>query len=79
MSKNKEDRHIAGLDVWEFDTKDGGTDHRIEVMFGYGGLKIEYDTTIDKVRRFFVEHRNRREKAQLALVEKVGEVGRKKK
>lgn len=80
MSKNeqkekREDRHLARFDIFEFDTEDGGTDHRIEAMFAYGGLELRYDTTFDKVRQFFTEARRKRvekqKQAQLALVEEV--------
>jgi len=67
VPKNK--KKLFSVDVFEFDTEDGGKDHSIEVHGGYGGLNIQFETTVDQVRKFFAEKREAGEKAKLKAVQ----------
>jgi hypothetical protein len=52
-----------------FDVPDPNKDYRVVVIGNQGGLKLEYETTINEVREFFTEvkakNQERRGKAKL--------------
>lgn len=50
-------RLIFGMNVYEVDMPDGGVDHRIEVSGNYGGLNLQFSSTLDQVRDFFTRRR----------------------
>lgn len=59
---------IFSVRVMEYQTEDGGKDHRIRMEGSFGGLSIHLNTTIDQIRRFFSEKRERGKKANLSVV-----------
>lgn len=61
MSSTKEEKRLVfSFEVYEFDTADGGVDHKIEVVGNYGGLNLQFTSTVDQVRDFFTKRRERK-------------------
>lgn len=66
--KESQDRKVFSMEVLEFETPDGGTDHRIEIEGGYAGLDIRFSSTVDQIRDFFTQKRNPGERRHLKSV-----------
>lgn len=60
----KTEKKLFSLDIFEFETEDGGVDHRVEVRGNYKGLGVQFDATIDQIRAFFTEKRKMERKLQ---------------
>jgi|WetSurMetagenome_2_1015567.scaffolds.fasta_scaffold113158_2 hypothetical protein len=71
MIGNKEDRSKEGaertklLEVQLY-AIDGGRDHQVEASVKMGGALFVYNTTFDKVRKFFTERREKKAAAKTA-------------
>lgn len=51
---------ILNINIDEVD-HNGGKDYRVSARIHYGGLCLEFDKTVDEMRRFFTERRLRQE------------------
>jgi hypothetical protein len=56
---------LMSFHIYETPTKDGAKDHSVEVEACYAGLNLKYETTFDKVRKFFTEMREKGKTASL--------------
>lgn len=65
MAKNKKGRkRIASLEVYEVDLGEGEKDYQLELSAAYGALDLSFAATVDEIRQFFTERRERKEAAQ---------------
>jgi hypothetical protein len=61
MTKSKSGKKkIASLEVYEVDTGDGDKDYQIELSAAYGALDLTFGATVDEIRQFFTERRERK-------------------
>ena len=68
MSDETKERKLVDLQVTEFETHDGGKDHRITISAKAGSMLFQFNTTVDNIRKFFTENRKRNEARKLKSV-----------
>lgn len=55
---------IFSVDILELED-DKGKDHQIKVQGSYGGLNVQFESTVDQIRDFFTKRRERKKAAEL--------------
>jgi len=68
MSKKNGVRKIASLEIFEVDLGDGEKDYKVEVSASHGALNLSFAATVDEIRQYFTERRERSEKKKEADV-----------
>jgi hypothetical protein len=67
MPTEKNEKPIFTLTITEVlaSTPEGESDYRISACIHHGGLSLEFDRTVEQVRRFFTERRQKQEQKQV--------------
>jgi hypothetical protein len=68
MAKKDGKKRIASLEIYEIDLEDGEKDYQIEVGAAHGALNLTFAATVDEIRRFFTERRDRKGKKEADVV-----------
>lgn len=61
MQKSECDsRPVFSLEVYEWDSMGEDKNYRVMAKMRAGGLSLEFDQTVDRMRQFFTERREKR-------------------